>query len=109
MFDNRSHRDHRPRAVLYEIDAAHRTATLLESITDPMAASSTCCGSARKLPGGDWVISWGATRWVTETDSTGKVLLRFDFHGRSAYRAYPVLPGVLDPARLRAGMDAMAH
>jgi len=109
VFDNRSHRDHRPRAVLYEIDAAHRTATLLESITDPMAASSTCCGSARKLPGGDWVISWGATRWVTETDSTGKVLLRFDFHGRSAYRAYPVLPGVLDPARLRAGMDAMAH
>ena len=109
VFDNRSHRPHGPRAVLYEIDAAHKTATLLESITDPLVPSSPCCGSARKLPGGDWVIAWGANRYVTETDSTGKVLLRLDFHGRAPYRAYPLLPGVLDPARLRAGMDAMAH
>ena len=107
VFDNRSHRRNPPRAVLYEIDAAHRTATLVEAVTDHLVPESPCCGSARKLPGGDWVISWGGGRYVTETDSAGKLVLRLNLHGRSAYRAYPVLPDVLDAARLRAGMDAM--
>jgi len=35
LFDNRSHRPGPPRAVLYRIDTTHRTATLLESISDP--------------------------------------------------------------------------
>ena len=109
VFDNRSHRKGPPRAVVYRIDPTHRTATLLESITDPSIKESDCCGGARRLPGGDWVIAWGHHTLMTETDSNGNRVLALRFPDRTSYRAVPVLPGGLDPARLRAGMDAMAH
>jgi hypothetical protein len=108
VFDNRSHGPGSPRAVLYRIDRSKRTATLIQSITDPLVKGSGCCGSARRLPGGNWVISWGRTRYVTETDALGNRVLSLDFGGRTSYRAIPVLPGGLDAGRLRAGMDAMA-
>jgi hypothetical protein len=109
LFDNRTRRSTRPRAVEFQIDAAHRRATFLQQVTYPGVKGSACCGGARLLPGGDWVISWGRNRYVTETDPSGNPLLVFDFNGRSSYRVFPVLPGGLDPARLRAGMNAMAH
>ena len=91
------------------VDTANRTATLLESVTNPGVDRSPCCGGARKLPGGDWVVAWGAIRYVSETDASGNPVLSLDFNGRSTYRVFPVLPGGFDPAKLRAGMDAMAH
>ena len=109
VFDNGTNRNRPPRAVLYRIDTANRTATLLESVTNPGVDSSPCCGGARKLPGGDWVVAWGAIRYVSETDASGNPVLTLDFNGRSTYRVFPVLPGGFDPAKLRAGMDAMAH
>jgi arylsulfotransferase ASST len=108
LFDNRSHRPGSPRAVLYRIDTTRRTATLLESITDPAVNVSDCCGGARLLPGGDWVIAWGHHTLMTETDPKGNRVFLLRFPDRTSYRAVPVLPGGLDPARLRAGMDAMA-
>ena len=99
-----------PRAVRYQIDAATKTATLVEQITDPLVSSAFCCGSARKLPGGDWVIGWGFNNVVTEfnTDNQRQFLLQWTDPGFFNYRAVPVLPGVLSSAQLRADMNAYA-
>jgi Arylsulfotransferase (ASST) len=95
-----------PRAVHYAIDTAARTATFVESITRRFS-SSWCCGSARKLPGGDWVVGWGAQPFVSEQTPTGATLFQLTFtQGLASYRADPVLPGQVSIAALRAGMDA---
>jgi hypothetical protein len=98
-----------PRAVSYQIDttASPPTATLVEQQTDSLAPSSVCCGSARKLSGGDWVMGWGGTTVVTEMTSSGDRVFLLQYPtGTLIYRATPILPGQLDPAALRAGMDA---
>jgi hypothetical protein len=95
-----------PRAIRYQIDEVARTATLVEQVNDPGTVTAGCCGSARKLPGGNWVMSWGGNRLVTElTPSSGRVF-GLSFINAASYRAHPVLPGVLSRATLRAGMDA---
>lgn len=97
-----------PRAVRYSIDAHALTATLVEQKNDPGSVETPiCCGSARKLPGGDWVISWGSAGLVTEVSAGGSRVFSLTFDdGLFSYRAHPVLPGSLDRAALRAGMDA---
>jgi hypothetical protein len=95
------------RALRFRIDASAGTATLLEQITDPFAAPSPCCGSARKLPGGHWVISWGGTDLITEETPAGKPVFSLSFPALLSYRAFPVLPHRLKRSALYAGMDAM--
>jgi hypothetical protein len=110
LHDNGTNLDRAPRAVRYQIDATNKTATLVESHDDALMPASNCCGSARKLSGGDWVMGWGGTqgsaRVGTEmTDSGSRVfLLQFSTSG-GMYRFTPVLPGVLDRNAIRAGMD----
>ena len=53
------------------------------------------------------IASWGGNAVIGEYSSSG-VVLRMTIHGSFSYRAYPVLPGTLDIADLRAGMDAQA-
>ncbi len=63
VFDNRSYlggeAGQPPRAVRYRIDEQAGTATLLESISDPAVPVSKCCGSARRLGNGNWLVDWG--------------------------------------------------
>jgi hypothetical protein len=96
-----------PRAVRYSLDPNARTATLVESKSDPSGIPrALCCGSARKLPGGDWVMSWGFNPLVTELSSTGARVLGITFQsGIFAYRAQPILPGTVSRTALRQGMD----
>ena len=97
-----------PRAAQYRIDTKAGTATLVEQVTDPLIPFSLYSGGARKMPGGDWAISWGGARDVTELTPSGRrvFLLRFDAHG--SYRVYPVMPGQVSRRALRRGMDAMS-
>ena len=97
-----------PRVVRYTIDTSvvPPTATLVEQITDPAITTPTaCCGSARRLPGGNWVIGWGSDNASTEVTPAGTRV--FELTGAFTYRAIPVLPGTLSAGTLRAGMDAM--
>jgi hypothetical protein len=107
LHDNGTGLGRAPRALRFGIDAVAGTATLLEQITDPEATDSPCCGSARKLPGGHWVISWGGIHLVTEVNAAGKRVFALHFAVHMSYRAFPVLPGRLRRSALRAGMDAM--
>ncbi|HEY2326363.1 MAG TPA: arylsulfotransferase family protein [Gaiellaceae bacterium] len=97
-----------PRAVQYRIDAAARTATFVSSVADPAITSSVCCGSARLMENGDWLVSWGADPIVGEYSPNGTPLLKLEFDGLFSYRAVPVEVPHLGTASLRAGMDAMA-
>lgn len=107
VFDDGTGCHRPPRSVRYAIDLETRTATLIESVTDPAVTFSVCCGSSRLLPGGDWVTDWGSTGVVTEQTAASAIVFQLTFpEGWYTYRADPVLPGQLSIAALRAGMDA---
>ena len=97
-----------PRAVRYAIDTSAGTATLVEQKNDPDALpAAVCCGSARRLPGGNWVISWGSTGVITELSPAGSRVFKLTFDDSLfSYRVHPVPFGQLSSAALRAGMDA---
>jgi hypothetical protein len=113
VLDNRTGLDDpRPRAVRFRIDQAARTATLVQSTSDPEIPASHCCGSARLLPNQDWLIDWGegslqgtGSIGGYEPDGTRTFLLTFD--STFSYRAQPVPARAATAQDLRQGMDAM--
>jgi hypothetical protein len=104
IFDNGSGPQRQPRAVRYSIDTNGKTATLVEDVRDAGVTSSVCCGSARRLSSGNWVVGWGGTPEITENASDGSRV--FDLHGTRVYRGVPLLPDDFTAADFRAGMDA---
>ncbi len=107
VFDNGTGRGRPPRALRFRINTRARTATLIERLVGTQTPSSPCCGSARRLPGGDWVVSWGGTELVTELTPTDQPVLEIDFHLSTSYRAQPLLSRQLSRTRLNAAMDSM--
>ncbi len=108
LLDNGTGRGRAPRALRFRIDERAHTATLLEQLVDHQTpAYSPCCGSARKLPGGDWVVSWGGQRVVSELTPGDKPVFALTFTTEVSYRAQPVLPGVISRDALVAAMDSM--
>lgn len=92
----------------FSIDTQARTATLVQMLTDPLVGSSSCCGSARLLPGGNWVVDWGMSGIVDELSPDAQPVFRLSFSSPYySYRAVPILPGQLSLNALLAGMDAM--
>ena len=110
VFDNRSYLtpNRAPRAVRFRIDEQAGTATLLESITDPDVPASFCCGSARRLSNGDWLIGWGSANNhpVGGYKPNGQRTFFLTFNPRSSYRAQPVPAGAITAADLRAAMNS---
>jgi hypothetical protein len=107
VFDNRSNLPNkRPRAVRFRIDAAAGTATLLRSITDPDVPASSCCGSARRLGSGDWLIDWGP-KGIGGYKPSGERTFLLTFDSNFSYRAEPVPSGAVSRQDLRQGMNAM--
>ncbi len=105
VFDNRTHlADQRPRAVRYRIDEQSGTATLLRSITDPQVTYSNCCGSARRLNNGHWLIYWGPTLGIGGYEPNGQRTFFLSF--KSSYRVEPAPAGALSAEVLREAMNA---
>jgi hypothetical protein len=98
-----------PRAIRYRVDPRAGTARLVQSISDPAAEQSFCCGSARRLPSHDWLIGWGGLEFVGAYRPSGRRIFRLQFPGGFSYRASPVPPGALSPHRLRHAMNFMAR
>lgn len=105
VFDNAWQTGQFPRAVRYTVDPVAGTATLLESVGDPEIQVATCCGSARKLPAGNWLVSWGNQPLIGEYAPDGTRRLAIKYADRFTYRADPVV-GRLTAEQLRTGMDA---
>jgi hypothetical protein len=108
VHDNRTGSPLGPRAVRYRIDESARTATQVEQITDDRAVLSLCCGSARRLARGNWVMSWGYNGLVTELTPEGDRVFDLRFGANLfSYRAVPLTARQLSAKALRSGMDAM--
>ena len=105
VYDNRSFVGP-PRAVRFRIDAATRTATFLEQVTDRVDRSGSM-GSARKLPGGDWVVSWGGTDLISELTPSGGVVWHLKMLHWINYRTLPIPFGRLSASALRTAMNRM--
>jgi hypothetical protein len=99
-----------PYIVRYKIDTTNRTAEVVEEVQDPRYPSSFCCGSARRLAGGHWLVQWGGAPYVSELDSSGNPVLTIHYNSGPAfsYRAVAVASGQVSAVTLRDGMDAMA-
>jgi hypothetical protein len=109
IFDNRTALDQPPRVVRYRIDPQAGTARLVQTISDPDASASICCGSARRLPSGNWLVSWGGIEFVGGYDGRGRRLFKLETPGGFSYRANPVPAGVLSAKRLRHAMNLMSN
>jgi hypothetical protein len=109
VFDNATFRNVVvPRVLRFRIDPVGRTATLVQALTDPAVTSSSCCGSARLLPGGDWVVDWGGRQIMDELGPEGSPVLQLRLAAPYySYRAVPILPGQLSAAQVVVGMDRM--
>ncbi len=96
------------RAVRYVLDLNARTATLVEQKNDPATIPiALCCGSSRKLPGGNWLMAWGSAGIITELNPAGSRIFDLTWDdGLFSYRSHPVPYGVVSRTALRAGMDA---
>jgi hypothetical protein len=114
VHDNGTDAGRGPSALRFAIDTTLQSATVLEIVEDSRATDSICCGSARRLPNGTWVIQWGGLPYFTEI-STGlnggglpQFTVNYNLSGVFSYRADPILPGIVSADSLRQGMDAMA-
>jgi hypothetical protein len=107
VFDNGADRGRPPRALRFAIDPLSATAVRVEQVWNPVAPLSFALGSARKLPGGNWVVCWGGSSLVTEQTPGGETVLSMLFDDAGSYRAAPVPPGELSASAVRRGMSRM--
>jgi outer membrane protein assembly factor BamB len=106
IYDNGKDRPRRPRVVFYRLDPEAGRATYLGQLNDPAVKTSHCCGSARELEGGGWLVSWGDNPLVTAFDEDGQIAFRLKL-AASTFRAVPVPAGATTPAELDRGLEAM--
>ena len=104
LFDNGSLRGRAPRALRFQLDLVARTATLVNEIENPAVSFSGCCGSARLLPGGHWVVSWGGRSAISEQTESRSADLRTESRLRRIQlprRPHP--PRTAGPCRAACG------
>jgi hypothetical protein len=106
VFDNGKDRPRRPRVVFYRLDLRQGRALYRGQLNDPEVERSHCCGSARELNGGGWLVSWGDNPLVTGFDGAGRIAFRLQLPA-STFRAVPAPPEATSVARLQRGMAAM--
>src|SRR5215218_3956663 len=106
IYDNGKDRPRRPRVVFYRLDLRNRAAHYLGQLNDPEVKTSHCCGSARELPGGGWLVSWGDNPLLSAFDAQDRLLFRLHL-AASTFRAVPAPPGATSVEALDRGMEAM--
>jgi len=106
VFDNGKDRPRRPRVVFYRLEVAQGKAVYRGQLNDSEVNRSHCCGSARELDGGGWLVSWGDNPLVTGFDREGRIAFRLHLPA-STFRAVPVPDGATSVPRLSRGMAAM--
>ena len=59
VFDNGTTVNRNPRVLVFKVNEKDKTATITKVITGSSQSTSYCCGSARELKDGAWLINWG--------------------------------------------------
>lgn len=112
IFDDGSALGRGPRVVRYAIDPVAHTATLVESVTDDKVAGVFCCGSARNVGPGVWVIGWGGTNDAVGvgTESVGGLRqYSLSFPGNLVYRLIPLTSSQVTVKEMVDAMDARSE
>lgn len=104
VHDNAKGRPHRPRILFFRLEPAADRAVYLRKLEDPRVKSSHCCGSARQLAEGGWLVAWGDNPLVTAFDRRGRIAFRLGLP-TSTFRAVPVPPGATTLAKLDHGLE----
>ncbi|HMI80244.1 MAG TPA: arylsulfotransferase family protein [Solirubrobacterales bacterium] len=106
VYDNGKDRPRRPRVAFYRLEPERGRARYLAQLNDPAVRSSHCCGSARQLEDGGWLVSWGDNPLVTAFQADGGIAFRLRLPV-STYRTVPVPLDAVTPAQLDRGLEAM--
>jgi hypothetical protein len=88
LFDNDNSAS---RALVLNVDEAHRRVTLRQAYTRPGKPWSNSQGNVQVLPNGNVLVGWGAAPYISEFSPSGQLL--FDAKlptGYISYRAYRV-------------------
>jgi Arylsulfotransferase (ASST) len=108
------------RGVVVRLDAAHRTATLVDQLTHPPPLLADSQGNLQALSNGDWLIGWGQVGDFSELGPEGQLLfdahfpahdesyrsLRYVWTGRPAHRpALAVVPAAGGAATVYASWN----
>ena len=59
IFDNGTYANRNPRIIELKLDEKNFKAEVISSYASTFQDQSNCCGSARKLPDENWLVSWG--------------------------------------------------
>jgi hypothetical protein len=105
IYDNGKDRPRRPRVVFYRLDPEGGTARYLGQLNDPEIKASHCCGSARQLGEGGWLVSWGDNPLVTAFDGAGRLGFRLELEA-STFRAVPAPADATSLAALDRGLES---
>ena len=108
LYDNATRLNRAPKAKRFSIDATAGTANRVEALADADFPTSVCCGGARRLDSGGWLLQWGGNPAIAEYAADGSRIFRLGIPGVNLYRAFPIPAGRISAARLRDGMDSMA-
>jgi len=106
VYDNGKDRPRRPRVVFYRLDLERDRAIYLGQLNDPAVRTSHCCGSARQLEDGGWLVSWGDNPLVTAFDPNQRIAFRLRLPA-STFRAVPVPVGAVTLDELDRGLEKM--
>ena len=106
IYDNGKDRPRRPRVAFYRLDLENGTARYLGQLNDPEIDASHCCGSARELADGGWLVSWGDNPLVTAFDAEGRPAFRLEL-AASTFRAVPAPAGATSVRALDRGMESL--
>jgi hypothetical protein len=77
------------RGLILAIDAGHKRARVVRSYTHPRHLLASAMGNVQFLPNGHTVVGWGVMPWMSEFDSSGRLVsdLRLPL-GCQSYRDY---------------------
>jgi hypothetical protein len=106
------------RAIDVRLDEQHMTATLVREDTHPTKALvAGSQGNVQALDDGAWMVGWGEVPYVSEYDSSGRLV--FDAHLPSTYESYrayrlvwsatPSTPPALAVVRAAGGSGATVY
>lgn len=106
VYDNGKDRPRRPRVVFYRLDLAQGRAIYTGQLNDSEVKTSHCCGSARQMAGGGWLVSWGDNPLVTGFNEERQIAFRLHL-AASTFRAVPVPAGAVSLAQLDRALETM--
>jgi Arylsulfotransferase (ASST) len=106
IYDNGKDRPRRPRVAFYRLDLRHGRAIYTGQLNDSEITSSHCCGSARQLAGGGWLVSWGDNPLVTGFSPDRQIAFRLKL-AASTFRAVPVPRGAVSLGQLDRALEAI--